>query len=490
MTGPRPVGRRFPDYGWAWPRGDLDLLLKAVMVADEDRALDMGLSWLATHDIDDAAFREQRLLAALSERFGKRLAASPAHPRLVGLQRLLWSRSRMAQRDTAEALAMLHAAGIPFMLMKGASRIAMEPGAQRGRVSHDIDILLRQSDMRAGFTLLLDAGWQATSGVGAQRLTDLAETWRAVNFVKGEFGDVDVHRLAYHPTQASEADDRALWTRSVEAGLAGVPALAPAPSDRIALAIAHGALDAHTHSDWLCDIDSCVRAGGVVWPDLLDTLKARRVLVPAASALTYLAQEIGTPIPGAFLATLTEAADGSGPAHRLTLLECKPRSDFNALSRTLRGLVKQVRLWLGKRALRQQREPIRRARVSRGQPGDAPPAALTVSIAPEGWTGSGPVEIAIDVDLPRTRRRIDWELGSTRRHLAVLRHRKLFTYAGRRRLSFTIEVPPLEDGETLTITARPSRLLRGATDAKEIARYGVIPFSVVRVSNRGAARHG
>lgn len=484
MKGPRPVGRRFPDYGWAWPSGDLDLLLKAVLVTDDETALEMGLSWLATHNIDDAAFREQRLLSALSERFGKRLSPSPAHPRLVGLQRLLWSRSRMALRDTAQALQMFEAAGIPFLLLKGASRVAMEPGAQRGRVSHDIDILVRQSDMRPAFTLLLDAGWQATSGAGPQRLKDLAETWRATNFVKGEFGDVDVHRLAYHPTQASAADDRALWERSVETSLAGIQARAPSSADRIALAIAHGALDAHTHSDWLCDIDSCIRAGNVVWADLLDTLKERRVLAPAASALTYLAQEIGTPVPQAFLAALIDAADSSRPLHRLTLLECKPRSDFNLLSAAVRGVVKQARLWLGKRMLQGRREPVRNARVSRRQEDITSPTAMTASITPQGWRSGGPAEIVINVDLPSARRRIDWELASAKHHLAVLRHRKLFTYSGRRTLSFVVEVPPLEDGEMLIISARPSRLLRGAIDAREIEYYGAIPFRVVRLSKR------
>lgn len=491
MNGPRPVGRRFPDYGWAWPTGDLDLLLKAVLVADEEKALDIGLSWLTRHDIDDAAFREKRLLAALSERFGKRLSSSPAHPRLVGLQRLLWSRSRMALRDTAEALAMLDKAGIPFMLLKGASRVAMEQGAQRGRVSHDIDILLRRPDMRAAFTLLLDAGWQATSGAGAQRLKDFAETWRATNFVKGEFGDIDVHRLAYHPAHASDSDDRALWARSVATSLAGIPARAPASSDRIALAIAHGALDAHTHSDWLCDIDSCIRAGNVVWADLLETLKARRVLAPAAAALTYLAQEIGTPVPRTFLAALLDAADGSGALHRLTLLECKPRSDFSMLSAAMRGLVKQARVWLGKRALQERREPVRRARVSRRQADLAPAAALTARIEPPGRAG-GQVRIDIAADLPAARRRIDWELASAKRHLALLRHRKLFAYSGRRVLSFLVDLPSLEGEGALTISARPSRLLRGTADAGDIERYGAIPFRVVRVSSRAgeAGKHG
>ncbi len=481
MSRPRTIGRRFPDYGWAWPKGDLALLLGAVLNTDREKALRDGLAWLATHNLDAVTFPEQRLLAALSERFGKQLASSPAHPRLVGLQRLLWSRSRLALRDSTEALVLLNAAGIEFMLLKGASRVALEPGAQRGRVSHDIDILLRRSDMRAAFGLLLDAGWQATSGAGPQRLKDRAPAYRAMNFQKGDFGDIDVHAVAYHPVHASEEDDENLWARSVEVGLSGVAARAPAPSDRIALAIAHGALDAHAHSDWLCDIDSCIRAGGVDWPALLQTLKARRVLVPAASALSYLAEEIGAPIPDDFMARLIEEADALGLAGRLALLECKPRSDFNFLSAAARGVYKQVRLRRGKGSVEIEPERIWRASLSRRETGAGQAGSTTAFI--KATRARGVFEIVIVADLPPLRRRIEWELSSARKHIAVLRHRKLFAYSGRRLLTFKGEIE-LEDGDdVLTLSARPSRFIRNATNADDIARYGPVPFRIVRVSD-------
>lgn len=489
MSRPRSVGRRFPDYGWAWPRADLDLLLSAVMTADEEKALQAALSWLTTHDIDDVTFREQRLLAALSDRFGRKLAASPAHPRLVGLQRLLWSRSRMALRDSAGALATLKEMGIPFMLLKGASRVAVEPGAQRGRVSHDIDILLRPSDMRAAFGALLDGGWQATSGAGPLRLLDQAATCRAMNFQKGEFGDIDIHSMAYQPVHASKDDDEGLWQRSRQASLADIPALVPAPSDRVALAIAHGALDSHAHSDWLVDIDSCIRAGDIDWQALIKTLRARRILVPAASALTYLAQEIGTPVPSSVLQELIDAADRQGLTARLALLECKPRTDFDAATAMARGLAKQVRLWRGKKASRPRKENIWRVRRVRTSKEGLPADAMDVHI-PIGRQGSGEIEVVIAVDLPKARRRIDWELSSNMRHLAVLRYRKLLPFAGPRELSFKGHLTLTEGEDMLRLSARPSRFLRSSQDPDEIERYGAVPFRIVRASGVGIVATG
>ena len=158
--------------------------------------------------------------------------------------------------------------------------------------------------------------------------------------------------------------------------------------------IAHGALDAHTHSDWLCDIDSCMRAGGVDWLALLETLKTRGVLVPAASALTYLAQEIGTPIPNDFMAKLVDEADALGLATRLALLECKPKTDLNVFTAAARGVVKQVRLRRGKRLFKAEPERIWwRARVSRPGTGVSPGGSLTATLAVR--RSVGPFEIGV-----------------------------------------------------------------------------------------------
>jgi hypothetical protein len=486
---PRRVTRRFPDYGWAWPTGGLDLLLKAVLLADEERALAAGLSWLAAHDLDSTAFREQRLLAALSDRFGRRLSSSPAYPRLVGLQRLLWTRSRMALRDSSEALDALSKGAIPFMFIKGASRVALDPNAQRGRVSHDIDILVRKEHMRAAFAVLLDGGWQATSGAGLLRLKVQAEACRAMNFFKGEFGDVDLHSLAYHPAHADEADEAALWPRSVPAVLAGIGARAPAASDRIALAIAHGALDAHTHSDWLVDVDACIRNGRPDWRDLLDTLRARRICVPAASALSYLAQETGCPVPPDALRDIVEVADHESPGRRLALLECKPRTDFTPPTALARGIVKQIRLLRGKRLQRRAREAVWRCRIARPAT-DGTGRAATSADLPAQISGAVRFRISLTVELPKRRRRIDWELSTPTRHLAVLRYRTLLPFGGLRGLTFAGSVT-LGEGETrLLLSARPSRFLRaGATD-DEVETHGPVPFVVTWHTARPAGFRG
>ena len=480
---PRRITRRFPDYGWAWPTRDLDLLLKAVLLRDDGEAIAAAPSWLAAHDLDEATFREHRLLAALSDRFGKRLSSSPAYPRLVGLQRMLWTRSRMALRDSSEALGVLARAGMEFMFIKGASRIALDPDAQRGRVSHDIDVLLKRTDMRTAFSVLIDSGWQATTGAGSLRLGDQAENCRAMNFFKGDFGDIDLHSLAYHPIHADETDDDALWARSVPAALGGIPGRAPAASDRMALAIAHGALDAHTHSDWLVDMDSCMRHGPVGWHDLLATLRARRIGVPAASALSYLAQEIGAPVPADVMREVLDMADHAGLGRRLALLECKPRSDFTAFTAIARGVVKQVRLLRGKRLARRIPETVWRCHLA-GPASDGRARSAMGAEFPAQGPGAIRIGISLTVRLPKKRRRIDWELSTPTRHLAVLRYRTILPFGGLRRLTFAGTVTLAPDETVLLVSARPSRFLRPGASADAVETYGAVPFVDARLWRR------
>ena len=62
-----------PGTKWAWPVGDHHQLIYAVAGQDADAALAGLKDWLSSHDIDVAAFREQRLLFAAFARFGAAL---------------------------------------------------------------------------------------------------------------------------------------------------------------------------------------------------------------------------------------------------------------------------------------------------------------------------------------------------------------------------------------------------------------------------------
>jgi hypothetical protein len=477
----RRIGRRFPDYGWSWPTGQLDQLLKAALLQNEEAASRCAARWLDENDIDRVSFREHRLLAAISDRFGRKLAGHSAYPRLVGLQKMLWTKSRMAMREAEPALRAMVDGGAEIMLIKGASRIALNASAQRGRVAHDIDILVRPRDMTAVFDVLRDRDWQIASGVSAQYLRTRLPSLRSMNFFKGSFGDIDLHQLGYDGSQPSAEDDQAIWQRAIPAEFSGVGVFVPSPADRMALAIAHGGLDAHTHSDWLVDCAIAIHGGDVDWDVFLGIVGKRGLAVPAAVALSYLAFEVGIPVPQATLAAIVERADRNGLSRWSSVLQAKPRTDFGSLVWLSRGLAKQLRLKRKKGRL-QQEPPAKawRGRPTARKPQGAP--ALSVfsqAIACPQTSGDMVLDITVRIAVPPVRRRIEMEINAGGDHIARLRAMAISRSGKERVLHFRGRVTLDGAQRDLVIEARPSRQFREWNDEAAIATYGALPFQLL-----------
>jgi hypothetical protein len=477
----RRIGRRFPDYGWSWPTGKLDQLLKAALLPDEKAACQCAVRWLDENDIDLVSFREHRLLAAISDRFGRKLSVHAAHPRLVGLQKMLWTKSRMAMREAEPALKAMVEAGSDVILIKGASRIAVNASAQRGRVAHDIDILVRPPDMTVAFDVLRDRDWQIATGVSPHYLRTRLSSVRSMNFFKGSFGDIDLHQFGYDGSQCSAEDDLAIWRRAMLAEFSGVGAFVPSPADRIALAIAHGGLDAHTHSDWLVDCAVAIDGGDVDWDVFADVVARRGIAVPAAVALSYLALEIGIAVPEAALAGIVDTADRTGLARWSSILQAKPRTDFGGLVWLSRGFAKQLRLKRKKGRLQQLApDVVWRGRLATHKPLASPtPFVLSQAIPHPQTIGDMMLDVTVRIAVPPVRRRIEMEINAAGRHIARLRSIALSRSGRERVLHFCGKVTLDGTSPALVLEARPSRQFRQWDNEATVATYGALPFQLL-----------
>ncbi|MEO5759662.1 MAG: nucleotidyltransferase family protein [Mesorhizobium sp.] len=479
--GLRRISRRFPDYGWSWPTGKLDQLLKAALLPDEDAACQYAARWLDENDIDLVSFREHRLLAAISDRFGRKLAGHSAYPRLVGLQKMLWTKSRMAMREADPALKAMVDGGADIMLIKGASRIAVNASAQRGRVAHDIDILVRPRDMATVFDILRGSDWQIASGVSPQYLRTRLPSLRSMNFFKGSFGDIDLHQLGYDGSQPSTEDDVAIWQRAVPAAFSGVSVFVPSPADRMTLAIAHGGLDAHTHSDWLVDCAVAIHGGDVDWDVFTDIVSRRGIAVAAAVALSYLGLEIGIPVPEAVLARTVEMADRAGLSRWSAMLQAKPRTDFGKLVWLSRGFAKQLRL-KRKKGRPQQAPPASpwRGGLARRKTDVSPAPMVFSQIIPcPQASGDMMLDLTVRIGVPPVRRRIEMEINAGDDHIARLRAMVISRSGKERVLRFRGKVTLEGAPKSLMLEARPSRQFRDWDNAATVAAYGALPFQLL-----------
>lgn len=467
---------RFPNPGWAWPQNRLDKLIFAAIATDRNAALKEFRVWLDQTDIDDVEFREHRLLAAITERFGNDLADLPEYPRLVGLQRMLWTKSRMAIAETKPILRQFSDQKIPMMLLKGAARLALNPENQKSRISHDLDILIPPSHFGQALKILALNKWQSSSGESHLRIDARKDSLRAMNFFSGRFGDIDLHQWAFGVSEPIEEAEKLLWENAQPANYFGIDLLVPAASERTSLAICHSGLDAHNHSDWMVDCAHYVQEPDFDWDRLAATIKTAEISVPAEVTFSYLQSRIGVKIPEDFISKFIDHHRNKFWRRATEALQTKPRTDWTFTVKTARGIAKMLRLRKHRKA-----EPsvitVQGKIIEKCDHSDLTDKIISHLV--DVSAGDFRFELDIEMQLSVPARRIELELNTDKRHLARLQLRLLRRKKGRFKLRYSGNVR-IEDGDTnLWLEARPGRYIYANAPAKMVERYQEIPFHIV-----------
>jgi hypothetical protein len=282
------------------PRRSSDLLLRANL-APEDEAARAWRDWLRLRSIEEATWPEIRLLTPLARRIANLDSCSPHRPRLEGLAKAHWTRTQLTLRDSASALDALRSAGIDCLLFKGAAYYAEGIAPATRRVLGDVDILVPPEARATAIDCLFEAGWS----VGGQSSTENF----SCNFRKGEFGDIDLHRDAFHFSRRNQKLDAQLWENARPARLAGRSVLVTSPADSVVIGIAHGISSGDC--DWAIDIAYRVSTSKIKW-DRVAYIADGRGLVPyVLSGLNYLGA-LGVDIPASILDRLHDAHPMAG----------------------------------------------------------------------------------------------------------------------------------------------------------------------------------
>jgi hypothetical protein len=485
--------RQHAIFAWAWPHEPIDRLLQAAAHAQDDAARQAWRRWAHGKDLDDVQHNEMRLLAAVAPRLAKLDPTHEERNRIVGIERMLWSRSLVLLRHMQPAFESLHQAGIEIMILKGAARVARDPKALRLRFVNDVDILVRPADFRAAFDLLDAAGWRGTGTGTANFHRAQLDYLHGVNLIHGEIADLDLHRSAFHEPHLSLDDDAQMWDRSTQGALAGCPARVPSATDTIVMAVAHGGEGGHRTSDWLLDIIDAVGSGTVDWDLLQGILERRRLLVPAAVSLTYLADQLQCPIPSDALESIVSQARRSRISLALGLLLSHPKDSFSTPMKLARITAKA---WHTRNRNKvPAAEPVgvtRRARIVWSAASAEPTAEIyhTTIRVPDRGAGDawqGVVEAIITLPELKRARRIEFELSAGPRHVARVKYRKWTSRSRRVTLRFRAPVELAAGEDELRLEAAPGRGLRTTAPAKLAERYGPVPFRVVAIRCHRAA---
>lgn len=283
-------------------RAARSLLIRALRAPEAVRRYSLG-EW----DLLVRQARAAGLLARLRERFGDEdLAAVPqAARRHFDAAATLAHRQQIAVRwEVGQIRAALTGLDIPLVVMKGAAYVIAGLPAARGRLFHDIDILVPRARLNQVEADLMLAGWRAT-GLSAyderyyrrwmHEIPPMQHLRRATV--------IDVHHAILPDSARHFPDPDKLRSRCAPVeGMPGVYVLSA--EDRILHSAAHLFHDGelpHGLRD-LSDLDLLLRSESAA-PDFWSRLAARADELQLGRslfyALRYAEHFLGTPVPDA-----------------------------------------------------------------------------------------------------------------------------------------------------------------------------------------------
>ncbi|NVK36174.1 MAG: nucleotidyltransferase family protein [Rhodobacteraceae bacterium] len=492
--------RIFPFHSWAWPKNGREDLIKAAIHPDEVLASRLFAQWMRNHNIDDVSWGEQRLLLAVAQRFpGSRLDVEN-RARLNGLVRVFWTKSKLALRAAEPAIAVLQREGIECLIFKGAARTLDEATSVKGRVANDVDIMVQPACFVQAIEVLCQNGWQAENGFSQLRCRARARGMTGLNFLEGDYGDVDLHQSVVHRLGEAATYDQQVWEHSKCVDFQGNKVRVPGQTDQLLIAIQHGGVEGHAHSDWLLDCVVIIQNGHVDWDLFLSLCQDLDLNGHALIALNYIKSVLEVDVPQKVLSKLSQASKHNLLGYFSALFQARSKDDHGILSDQLRSYFKQRRLRARGIASRQQMTFSPPTISLKAIPHDPEKPQLNSALKASQVVQSTCTNIILELMIPASEktRRYEFELNTDDQHIARLTY-KHRSYKSRRQgkevcLSAKIKTTnlpnwPIDDQAhdvLLTLEARPRKVLKRDACAEERDLNMAIPFSLLKFEGTGS----
>jgi hypothetical protein len=282
-----------------WPAGQTGLLMKAAFHSDIRIAGQAWRSWLKTCDFDNTSWGDLRVASLAHQRLGELGRAGVLEPRLKGLRRYIWSAVQMRIDAARPLLKEFADKNVIFMPIKGSALLARDPQAVRDRYMADIDVLIDHASWENAVNIALSQGWSTGQVERNIAIHRMQQTHHSLDLQCGAHGAVDLHQFSLLLNRQLGADVM-LWKRAAPGTLSGIPVVLPHPSDQLAIVFGHCFMFENPRSfDWVADALATISTTGFDWGLFTDVVLDRELAVPAATALTYMAEELQRSIPPA-----------------------------------------------------------------------------------------------------------------------------------------------------------------------------------------------
>jgi hypothetical protein len=222
----------------------------------------------------------------------------PIRQRLAAAHREAWVSNTRLWLAAAPPLASFDAAGIDWMLMKGAALAWSVYESAAHRPIGDVDVLVRPHQAAAAHALLYAEGWRAENTTTDGRSTAV-NGLHGTNYAKGAHGSLDLHAHALREGCGMDADDR-FWERSVGATFEGRPVRLLGPADQLLHVCIHGLRWTPVRScHWVADAATIIRHAGEAldWAAFIDESPRRQLAYHLYGALDLVSRITGVAVP-------------------------------------------------------------------------------------------------------------------------------------------------------------------------------------------------
>jgi len=346
--------------GGAWrpASGQEDLL--EVVVGARGGAADAWRRWSAANDLESIDPGSARLLPLLMPRLDCLPPDDPARARIAGAYRRSFYHGNLVRARAARALRVMHAAGLPTLVIKGGVLGVAHYGDVALRPMNDFDALVPAGRGADALRSLMADGWRSAHPIPES----LPDAYHSAALSSNDGLEFDVHWNLL--PQASEADaDAPAWAASEPFDVMGVATRRLCASDLLVIVCAHAAQWSPVASVWwVADALAIVRREGdsIDW-DRIATMASRwHVAAQLHETLAYLRERWGVPVAASTLAALHDApiAGVDRAAHALLMRMpgpvdylCRPWIRYRLRSRergaiaALPGFVRYLQVTLG-----------------------------------------------------------------------------------------------------------------------------------------------
>jgi hypothetical protein len=297
-----PNDRRLPWPRGPWPNGQQALLLKAGLLEDDAQAIAAWNAWrncIALDDIDPGC---HRLLPLVYHRLPEAVLASADGDRIKGVARYYWVRYQRQMQALRSVLTVLARDGIETLLLKGtALNLTVSPPGTRPM--EDLDVVVPRRSARRAMQILRQIGWKSTY-LNPEQFIDAVH---GCQFETSPKQFLDLHWDFFRGRILSAEDQTPLWDASEVIDCQGVVTRVLSPAHQLLHTCVHGARWCNLPPlRWLADACLIIRkfAGRIDGDDLVDSARRYELSLYVSATLSYLAEELGAPIPPATLTAL------------------------------------------------------------------------------------------------------------------------------------------------------------------------------------------